>query len=258
MMSKILLVQHNLEDNKQLEKMLHLNRFNTVTASTVTKAINFLNSDSSINLIITSINMSMDSRWDIVKHVKQDQKLYYIPIIMTSDNFTQEDVLQCAKYRINELIAKPFTEDVVISKVQKAITSGKPTVLLVDDDEGILEILRYVIELERISVLTATSAEQGLELLKDHRVDAIITDIMLPGITGLEFMVEAKERYNSIPVILISACSINNGLEYEQLKKAEGFFAKPFNNRELVRKLKQVMPIEFWRTGAETAISAKK
>ncbi|MEE9554285.1 MAG: response regulator [candidate division Zixibacteria bacterium] len=249
-MGKILLVQRNTEDKEQLENILHLNRFDTLTASSVNKALGFLDSDSTINLIITSVTMSVQSGWDILRYVKQDQKLYYLPIIMTSDEFTREDVVRCAKYRVDEVISKPFAEDVVIGKVRKAISRGKPTVLIVDDEKGIVNILKYVIELEKITVLTANNAEDGMKILENSSVDAIISDIMLPGMTGVEFMTKAKEKYDNIPVVLITGWSGNSGSDLAKEKLADGYFRKPFNNRELVSKLKQVMPNQFQRVGS--------
>ncbi len=251
-MGKILLVQPNSEDKEELKEILNLNRFDTITALSVNKAIGFLDSDSSINLIIASVTMPVQSGWDILKYVKQDQNLYYVPIIMTSDKFTREDVVRCAKFKVDEVISKPFAEDLVIGKVRKAITKGKPTVLIVDDEKGIVDILKYVIELAKITVLTAASAEQGLEILESNHVDAVISDIMLPGMSGLDFMTQAKDKYNNLPVILITGWAGKRGSEPAGQSKADGFFRKPFNNRELVSKLKQVMPNQFQRTGSKT------
>ncbi|MBN2221870.1 MAG: response regulator, partial [Vallitaleaceae bacterium] len=81
------------------------------------------------------------------------------------------------------------------------------TILTIDDEEHILELLRYNLEKNGYAVLQADTGESGLKLLKDHEVDMILLDLMLPGIDGYEVLrrIRNDEAIKKIPVIMLTA-----------------------------------------------------
>ncbi|MFY9558192.1 MAG: response regulator [Blastocatellia bacterium] len=82
------------------------------------------------------------------------------------------------------------------------------TVLIVEDDFDTLHPLAELLRLKGYTVSTATEAEQGLTLARLHKPDLIITDIALPGKSGLHFIgaVRREEQIKSTPIIVISGC----------------------------------------------------
>jgi CheY-like chemotaxis protein len=81
----------------------------------------------------------------------------------------------------------------------------QPTVLCVDDSEDILLICRTVLESGGYQVLTAVSGAEGLQLLKEHSVDAAIIDSVMPGMCGADLAREIKRVTANIPVIMFSS-----------------------------------------------------
>jgi CheY-like chemotaxis protein len=81
----------------------------------------------------------------------------------------------------------------------------KPIILCVDDEETQLAIRKLVLEKEGFSVLTASSGQQALSLLACHQVDLVLSDHLMPGLTGTELTRQIKARNPELPVILISA-----------------------------------------------------
>lgn len=81
-------------------------------------------------------------------------------------------------------------------------------VLVVEDDFDTLHPLAELLRLKGYTVSTATEAEQGLEVARHHQPDLIITDIALPGKSGLHFIgaVRKDEQIGSTPIIVISGC----------------------------------------------------
>jgi two-component system nitrogen regulation response regulator NtrX len=77
-------------------------------------------------------------------------------------------------------------------------------VLIVDDEEGIRESLSGIFEDDGYSVLTSTSGEEALKLIKDQSPDLILLDVWLPGIDGIQTLREVKEMKPDLPVIIIS------------------------------------------------------
>ncbi len=107
------------------------------------------------------------------------------------------------------------------------------TLLIIDDEKGLLEVLNVVFRKEGYEVKTATSGAEGLDILNSKSVDLVITDIRMPHISGMEVLRYVKENQPEIPVIVITAYgSIAQAVE--ALKAgALDYIVKPFDVEEL-------------------------
>lgn len=107
-----------------------------------------------------------------------------------------------------------------------------PTILIVDDDDAIRGILYDVLS-DKYECNTASMAEEALQYIEVEKYDAILTDIAMPGLTGLELLKRVQANQPATPVILISG----KGAEQDpQALKEMGAFAyvtKPFNLDEI-------------------------
>lgn len=116
------------------------------------------------------------------------------------------------------------------------------TILTIDDEENILELLKYTLEKNGYDVLQALSGEDGLKMLEENTVDMILLDLMLPGIDGLEVLrkIRAAKEYIDIPVIMLTAKSeeIDTVLGLEM--GADDYIGKPFGSHELIARMKAV------------------
>jgi CheY-like chemotaxis protein len=81
----------------------------------------------------------------------------------------------------------------------------KEIILCVDDEENQLAVRKLVLESKGYAVLTATSGQQALGLLAQHQVDLVLSDHLMPGLTGTELTRQIKAQKPELPVILISA-----------------------------------------------------
>jgi CheY-like chemotaxis protein len=81
----------------------------------------------------------------------------------------------------------------------------RPMILCVDDEENQLAVRKLVLEKEGFSVLTASSGQQALSLLACHQIDLVLSDHLMPGLTGTELTRQIKASNPRLPVILISA-----------------------------------------------------
>jgi two-component system, NtrC family, response regulator PilR len=105
--------------------------------------------------------------------------------------------------------------------------------LIIDDEKSILDLLTAVFKKEGYSVKTAFSAPRALDLLERESFDLVITDIKMPGMSGMDVLARVKERTPDMPVILITAFgSISQAVE--ALKAgALDYIVKPFDIEEL-------------------------
>lgn len=256
-MKEILLVQSDPEDLSALLGILKKNNFSILTAPSVKKAIELIEAEPSIDLVLASISMPRGSGLEFLQYVKNSQKLNTIPVIMTSGRVDHDIVVRSAALGASEILTRPFDEKVVLSKVEEALSNGKHSVLVVDDEEEILELLKYVMELERFKVFAASSAEEALDILKTNRVNAVVSDIMLPQMSGFDLMTVVKDKYENTPVILITAYGGQYTPKVAMDAGADGYFLKPFKNVDLIRKLRQVMPENSRRTTGKENLAPK-
>jgi DNA-binding response OmpR family regulator len=132
---------------------------------------------------------------------------------------------------------------------------GRATVLVIDDEKDLLELVRYNLEKEHIDVITASDGESGLEIGLKHKPDLVLLDLMMPGIGGMEVCrrLRADERTARVPVIMLTAKAAETdkiiGLELG----ADDYITKPFSVRELVARVRAVLR----RASAATAQAAE-
>ena len=82
-----------------------------------------------------------------------------------------------------------------------------PTLLIVDDEPNLLYSLKKGLETDQLRVVTAETAEAGIEAVRTHSPDAVILDVRLPDMSGLDAFAEMRQFDARIPVILITAYS---------------------------------------------------
>jgi len=116
----------------------------------------------------------------------------------------------------------------------------KVRVLIVDDDLGIGDSMRQFIEMAGYDAVTVQSAEDALEYIKANTVQIVITDIMLPGLDGLELTDLVKKEYDT-DVIVMTGYSENYSYEEAISKGASDFVFKPVRYEELLLRLKRVV-----------------
>lgn len=120
---------------------------------------------------------------------------------------------------------------------------AKGRILVIDDEEDLIELVRYNLEQEGFQVKSASDGESGLTVARKELPDLILIDLMLPGMDGLELCrsLRAENRTASIPVIMLTAKSAESdrivGLELG----ADDYVVKPFSPRELTARVKAVL-----------------
>ncbi len=117
------------------------------------------------------------------------------------------------------------------------------TILTVDDEEHILELLAYNLERDGYRVIKADTGEGALEILEKEKIDIVLLDWMLPGIDGIEVLrkIRANKALRTLPVIFLTAkgdeISKVVGLEVG----SDDYLVKPFGVHELLARIKAVL-----------------
>lgn len=120
---------------------------------------------------------------------------------------------------------------------------AKHKILIVEDDENIMELISYNLELEKYSVTKAETGEDGLKKAKTKTPDLILLDLMLPEINGLDVCKQLKSdsKTRNIPIIMVTAkgeeSDIVTGLELG----ADDYVIKPFRPKELIARIRNAL-----------------
>lgn len=111
------------------------------------------------------------------------------------------------------------------------------TILIVDDEPNYLVVLSELLKEEGFEVFTAGDGVEGLACVKETDLDAVITDMQMPEMNGLEFMLKAKKVVPELPVIVITAFAEVEKAVEAMKAGAHNYLAKPFSNEELILTL---------------------
>lgn len=113
-------------------------------------------------------------------------------------------------------------------------------ILVVDDDRNICEIIRLYLEKEGFEVLIAYDGQQALEIFKEKTPSVVVLDVMMPKMDGFQVCREIR-RVSSIPVIMLTA----KGETFDKVLGlelgADDYMVKPFENKELVARIKAIL-----------------
>ena len=120
---------------------------------------------------------------------------------------------------------------------ENSFEESKKTILIVDDEKPIVDILVYNLQKEGYNTLEANDGEEAINIAFDKKPDLILLDIMLPKVDGLTVCKKIRNSFN-MPIIMISA-------KDEEIDKilglelgADDYITKPFSVRELVARVK--------------------
>jgi DNA-binding response OmpR family regulator len=138
---------------------------------------------------------------------------------------------------------------------------AKHTIFLVEDEATIREVVRKYLELDGFSVLEASNGPQALAMLRDHPVDLILLDIMLPGLDGFAITRTIRDEADSsylataghIPIIMLTSRTQEQDRLVGFELGVDDYIPKPFSPREVVARVKAVL-----RRAAPSAVQVEK
>lgn len=115
-------------------------------------------------------------------------------------------------------------------------------IMVVDDEPDTVDLVKLVLETEGFEVIPAYSGIECLEKLEVEKPDAILLDIMMPGMDGWEVFHKIKDKYHDIPVAMLTVRDkdIDKMMGLHVLK-ASDYIIKPFGRQELVDRVKNIL-----------------
>jgi two-component system response regulator MprA len=121
------------------------------------------------------------------------------------------------------------------------MTLTSPTVLVVDDQHRLRAVLQAALELQGYQVHTAANGEQALSCAERATIDAIVLDVTMPGITGLDVCRVLRERGDHTPVLLLSGRSSRADQAAGLAAGADDYLTKPYDLDEFLAHLQALL-----------------
>jgi DNA-binding response OmpR family regulator len=120
---------------------------------------------------------------------------------------------------------------------------GKGTILVIDDEKDLVELVRYNLEKEGFDVIAAADGKAGLDIALRHRPDLVLLDWMMPGVDGLEVcrQLRADARTARIPVLMLTAKAAEPDRVVGLEMGADDYVSKPFSPRELAARVRALL-----------------
>lgn len=227
------------------------------------------------DLVLLDVVLPKMNGFDVLEELNKDGTLPGLPIIVISNSGQPVEIERADKLGARDYLIKlNFDPDEVLQKVNNffhaesvmdvngeekpegereaapAMPSGaeevdwKGVVLVVEDDVLLSELLSTKLQERKFKVYQAVSAEQASEVLKQHAVDLICLDILLPGKDGFEFLEEIKEepKLKNIPVLILSNLGQQEEVEKGLRLGAVGYLIKAtLSPGEIVSKVESLL-----------------
>ncbi len=115
------------------------------------------------------------------------------------------------------------------------------TLLIVDDEKNYLVVLEALLSPEGYEIMTSDKAQEALRLLQEADVDLVLTDMKMPGMSGMELLEEAKKIKPEVPVIMMTAYGTIEMAVEAMKKHAYDYITKPFQNEELKLTIRKAL-----------------
>jgi signal transduction histidine kinase/response regulator RpfG family c-di-GMP phosphodiesterase len=151
-------------------------------------------------------------------------------------------VVELADVDEGEMISTP----VILNDVPPVPGDATAKILVVDDNPDLRNYVSHVLQHQGYHVRTAQSGELALELVETDAPDLILTDLMMPGLSGIDVIqrLRADERFHSTPIILLTA-KVDDETRISGVEQgADAYLGKPFNDRELLAEVRNLLALK--------------
>lgn len=155
-------------------------------------------------------------------------------LLMLYLNFS--DFIPMSYVFMSVVVALFFSQSHIRNRFSLNLKTAWKSILVVDDDEGIVKTVRPILMTNGYSVLTALTGEEGLQIAFVQKPDLIILDVILPGMKGREVCrkLKADSRTRNIPVVFLTSKDSPDDVRAEKEAGAVAHLTKPINPKELI------------------------
>jgi two-component system, cell cycle response regulator len=258
----ILVVEDHPLNMKLVRSLLHPAGFQVLEADNADQAIQMA-SNLRPDLVLMDIQLPDMDGLEATRIIKGRKESAHIPVIALTSYAMPGDELKASEAGCSGYITKPIDTRGFIQTIKKYLEpgieitekpeqkerSGKPRILIVDDDLLNIKLLKAKLPPDKFEPLSAQNGEQALRMALNEIPDLILLDIMMPGMDGFE--VSRKLRANpltqEIPIIVVTALEGLDDKVRGLEAGADEFLNKPVNTIELLARINSLLRLKKYR-----------
>ncbi len=127
---------------------------------------------------------------------------------------------------------------------ERASTSRRAAILVVDDDPAVCRMLKLALEIDGHEVTTISHAREAMAFLESNTMDLVVTDLVMPDVEGIEIIMRVSQSHPEVPIIAISGEGADGPEEYlaiARLLGAHRTLSKPFDCRQLIQVVGELL-----------------
>ena len=204
------------------------------------------------DLVLLDLRLPDMTGFEILSELKKRPETHHIPVVILSIVQDREEGFRLGA---SDYLTKPVDRDKLMERIQRLIGSqNKANILVVEDDPSVQRALQAILENHNYSVKAVFSAEDALVTLKEWHPSLILLDLMLPGLSGNDFLKELKENpdWEQLPVVVLTAADSDSRSE-AKLLGAHSVVGKPFIENELTGLIRGIFEGDSFQQGERPA-----
>lgn len=257
----VLIIDDDLTIRKLLSFHLKTNGYSTFEAINANEGFNTLD-EQNIDLVLCDVTMDEMDGFSFCRKVRENQIYRTLPFVFVTAKTSIEDRSIALDAGGDDFITKPFNVDELLIKVRSLIkrtdiykaygvkrniensfSTENYKILLVDDDETIVKLFKFNLTNAGYQCLTASKVSEALKLLQTHKIDLIISDIVMEGQDGYEFrnLLLSDDSLKSIPFIFLSSKSDESDVLLGYNMEITDYVLKNAGSKVIVAKVNSII-----------------
>ncbi|MEM9664358.1 MAG: response regulator [Bacteroidota bacterium] len=210
---------------------------------TVDRALTFMEGEH-VDVVLVEYVQIKDDLVRVVNDLRRSMATSTCPILVGADGADEQAGIRALAAGADGVVERPYTPHMVLMELERALKvdrAERARILVVDDDPINRTLVRRGLSKSGYEVSTAGSGEEAIEWLRTHSVDVLITDLMMPGIDGMELVAAALRMDPTTACIVMTGVEDTKQLTRATEAGAVNFFWKPITMAKLVLAVEQAM-----------------
>jgi len=250
---RVLVVEDNAIDARALQTMFRHDAVDLVVARTGDEAMHRL-ADGRFDAIVLDLMLPDTSGFALLERICAEPERHPPVVVYSACDLTQDDVCRLrgfaesivvkgrANSRLREEVLQavdsPRDSDAAAGEAGESRLAGR-RLLVVDDDVRNLVALSKMLRLKEFDVEVASDGGKALELMENGRFDAVLTDLMMPGMDGCELIRRIRAGFGSLPIIAVTAKAMKGDADLCLQAGADDYLSKPIDVGRLLGMLER-------------------
>jgi two-component system cell cycle response regulator len=233
----VLLVDDDRDLAGLLSARLQSRSIHVVTAASGSEAMKIIEHQAP-DLVILDVMMPGLSGHDVLKRLKYDSRFSLIPVVMLSAAPEADGAETAKRLGAIDYIAKPFEADTLIAHLEKLLDAARFHVLITDNDDMLLDLLREKFRQRGFRVSTQNDGREAWDFIFKTMPDLVILDRMMPGMDGIAVLknMRTEPETKNIPVIVLSARKEERDIQIGLQFGAQEYVTKPCDPEDLLNR----------------------